>query len=81
MALSSAFGLAMVTIFKPRLALFTGPIYAVAEGIVLGAISHAYNAQFDGIVLQAVLATMAVFAVMLFLYATRIVRVTKRLPA
>jgi uncharacterized YccA/Bax inhibitor family protein len=74
-----AFGIAMVTIFKPKIAVFTGPIYAAAEGAVLGAISAMYNAQFDGIVLQAVLATMSVFAVMLFLYATRLIRVTKRL--
>jgi uncharacterized YccA/Bax inhibitor family protein len=73
-----AFGVAMVTIFKPKIAMFTGPIYAVLEGAVLGAISAMYNAQFDGIVLQAVLATMSVFAVMLFLYATRLIRVTKR---
>ena len=72
------FGLAMVTIFKPKLARVTGLLYAIAQGIALGAISHAYNIQYDGIVLQAVLATMAVFASVLFLYATRIVKVTKR---
>ena len=74
----AAFGLAIVTIFKPRIAMFTGPIYAVAEGAVLGAISAMYNLQFNGIVLQAVLATLSVFGVMLFLYATRLIRVTKR---
>ena len=45
---------------------------------MLGAISAAYNTQFNGIVLQAVLATLAVFATMLFLYATRLVKVTDR---
>jgi len=74
-----ALGFAFVTIFKPRIAMFTGPIYAVAEGAVLGAISAMYNVQYNGIVLQAVLATLSVFAVMLFLYATRLIRVTKRL--
>ena len=78
LSLLVAFGLAMVTIFKPKLARITGLLYAVAEGIALGAISHAFNLQYNGIVLQAVLATMAVFASVLFLYATRIVRVTKR---
>jgi len=73
-----AVGLAFLTIFKPRIAMFTGPIYAIVEGAVLGAISAMYNIQFDGIVLQAVLATLSVFAVMLFLYATRLIRVTKR---
>ena len=50
----------------------------MAEGIALGAISHAYDIQLHGIVVQAVMATFAVFASMLFLYATRIVRVTQR---
>ena len=77
-ALLVAFGLAMVTIFKPKLARITGLLYAVAEGIALGAISHAFDIQYDGIVVQAVMATFAVFASMLFLYATRIVRVTQR---
>jgi uncharacterized YccA/Bax inhibitor family protein len=73
-----AFGLAMVTIFTPKLARFTGIAYALAEGVLLGAISHAFDLQYNGIVMQAVLATLAVFASVLFLYATRIVRVTKR---
>ena len=37
-----------------------------------------YNLQWDGIVLQAVGATLAVFGVMLFLYATRIIKVNKK---
>jgi uncharacterized YccA/Bax inhibitor family protein len=73
-----AFGLAMVTIFKPKSARITGLLYAVSEGVLLGAISHAFNLQYDGIVVQAVLATLAVFASVFFLYATRIVKVTKR---
>ena len=73
-----ALGLAFLTIFKPKLARISGVFYAAAEGVVLGAISSAYNIQFNGIVLQAVLATLAVFATMLFLYATRLVKVTDR---
>jgi uncharacterized YccA/Bax inhibitor family protein len=38
-----------------------------------------YDAQYDGIVLQAVALTFAVFAVMLFLFATRIIKVTDKL--
>jgi uncharacterized YccA/Bax inhibitor family protein len=73
-----ALGLAFVTVFKPKLARITAPLYALGYGFALGAISHMYNLQWDGIVLQAVGATLAVFAVMLFLYATRIIKVTKR---
>lgn len=74
----AALGLAFVTVFKPRLARITAPLYALGYGFALGAISHMYDLQWDGIVLQAVGATLAVFAVMLFLYTTRIIKVTRR---
>ncbi len=74
----AAVGLAIVTAFKPQLAIVTGPLYAVAMGVSIGAISHIYDAAWDGIVLQAVMATMAVFFVMLVLFVTRTIRVTDR---
>lgn len=70
--------LGFVTVFKPKLARITAPLYALGYGFAIGAISHMYNLQWDGIVLQAVGATLAVFGVMLFLYATRIIKVTKK---
>ena len=69
---------AIVVAFKPMLARVLGPIYAVAQGFFLGAISKAYNDRFDGIVVQAVGATLAVFLVMLVLYRTRIIKVTNK---
>jgi uncharacterized YccA/Bax inhibitor family protein len=72
------FGFAMLGIFKPKLAKFGAPLYALCYGVVLGAISAVYNNSYDGIVVQAILATLGVFFVMLFLYATRIVKVTPR---
>ena len=74
-----ALGVAILTIFKPNLARFTAPVYALLEGAFLGAISGLYNAAYDGIVVQAVGLTIGVFAVMLFLYATRIIKVTEKL--
>ena len=68
----------MVAIFKPRTAPFLAPLYALCYGVALGAISAVYNLSFDGIVVQAVLATFSIFFVMLFLYVTRIIKVTKR---
>jgi uncharacterized YccA/Bax inhibitor family protein len=73
-----AFGLAIVSFFKPKMARFTSPLYALAEGVFIGGISHAYDAAYDGIVVQAVGATAAVFGVMLLLYSARIIRVTER---
>jgi uncharacterized YccA/Bax inhibitor family protein len=74
-----AFGLAILTAFRPAIAVISGPIYALTMGVALGAISHLYDAQFEGIVLQAILATAAVFTVMLVLFVTRTIRVTQRM--
>jgi uncharacterized YccA/Bax inhibitor family protein len=78
-ALLGALGVGILTSFKPKLARFTAPVYAVVEGLVLGAISRIYNEAYPGIVVSAVGATLAVFAVMWFLYATRIIKVTDRM--
>lgn len=72
-------GLTFLLMFRPHLAKFIAPIYAIAEGFFVGAISRAYDVVYDGIVLQAVGATLAVFAVMLVLYRTRVIKVTERM--
>jgi len=77
--LIGAFVLALVTIFNPRIAVFTSPIYTAAQGVFLGSMSKAYEAQWGGIVLTAVLATVAVFIVMLVLFVTRTITVTNKL--
>lgn len=77
-ALLGAFVLAIITAFVPKIARFTAIPYALLEGVVLGLISHLYEAESSGIVLQAILATFAVFAVMLALYGLRILRATPR---
>ena len=51
----------------------------MAQGLAVGAISKAYEVEFDGIVLQAVGLTIGVFTMMLVLYATGRIRVTPRL--
>jgi uncharacterized YccA/Bax inhibitor family protein len=75
----AGFGIAMVTVFRPKAARITAPLYAAAEGLVLGAISAIFEVRYDGIVLQAVLLTGGVFAVMLGLYTKRIVKVDDRM--
>ncbi len=72
-----AFGIAVWTSFKPAVSGFTAPIYAFMEGILLGFISAFYNAQYQGIVLQAVSVTVLVFFVMLFVYKTGLIKVTQ----
>ena len=63
---------------KPALAKFLGPVYAIGYGFAVGAISKGYETFYNGIVLQAVLATASVFGVMLVLYRTRIIKVTDK---
>jgi uncharacterized YccA/Bax inhibitor family protein len=78
-ALTGAIGgflIALLTIFKPSLAPWTAPIYAVLEGIALGGISAVYSARYAGLPGQAVTLTFAVFVVMLVLYGTGLVRAT-----
>ncbi len=65
--------------FRPMWAKFLGPVYALAEGFFVGTISRAYETYYDGVVIQAVGATVAVFGVMLFLYRSRILKVTDRM--
>lgn len=53
-------------------------LYTVAQGMFLGGISMFFEAQTNGIVLQAVLATVATFAAALFLFKSGKVRVTPK---
>jgi uncharacterized YccA/Bax inhibitor family protein len=69
--------LAFVGTFKPATCPFVAPLYAAVEGLLLGVISAIFNAKYPGIAANAVLLTFSVFGLFLFLYATRIVRVTR----
>ena len=68
----------IIAMFKPMLSHVLGPVYAIGQGIFVGAISKMFDAAYSGIVLQAVGTTLAVFGVMLFLYRTRVLRVTDK---
>jgi uncharacterized YccA/Bax inhibitor family protein len=70
--------LTFLLMFRPRLAPVVAPVYALAEGLFLGALSRGYENAYDGIVVQAAGATIAVFVVMLVLYRTGVVKVTER---
>jgi len=53
--------------------------YAAVEGVFLGAISEAFDMRWPGIVIQAVIGTLGVFAGMLVVYKTGAIRVTPKL--
>jgi uncharacterized YccA/Bax inhibitor family protein len=50
--------------------------YAALEGVFLGGISKLFDAAYNGIVVQAIVGTLGVAAVMLFLYSSGKIRVT-----
>jgi uncharacterized YccA/Bax inhibitor family protein len=69
---------AFVTCFKQSWAPVTAPIYAVLEGLFLGAISAYLETRFKGIVFQGMTATVGVLASMLVAYQSGMIRVTQK---
>lgn len=70
--------LALVTIFRKTWAPFTAPVYAIFEGLLLGAISAVMEAQFSGIVFQAVALTFGTLLAMLIAYRSGVIKVTEK---
>lgn len=60
----------------------TNPIiiggYAVVQGLFLGSVSEVYENRFDGIVMNAVIATLGVFGLMAVLYKSKVIRATPK---
>ncbi|MFI9641879.1 Bax inhibitor-1/YccA family protein [Micromonospora sp. NPDC051925] len=52
--------------------------YAIVEGAFVGLVSKVYETAYQGIVLQAVIATFGVFFVMTMLYKARVIRATPK---
>jgi uncharacterized YccA/Bax inhibitor family protein len=69
---------AFVTIFKKTWAPVTAPVYALAEGLVLGGISAIFELSYPGIVAQAVALTFGTLFCLLMAYKFRIIRVTEK---
>jgi len=69
---------AMVTIFKKSWAPVTAPIYALLEGLLLGAISVMFNLRYPGIAIQAVSLTFGTLLALLIAYRSGVIRVTDK---
>jgi len=65
--------------FMPRLGMVFGLLYALSEGVILGLVTFMFESVYQGITVSAILATLTVFSVMLFLYSSGVIRVTSRL--
>lgn len=68
---------AFVTIFKKQWAPVTAPLYAVLEGLAIGGISAVFEAQFPGIVIQAVALTFGTLFCLLLAYKSGIIKATE----
>jgi uncharacterized YccA/Bax inhibitor family protein len=68
----------MVGMFRPATTPIAAPIYAVLEGLCIGALSHLMNTRWPGLMVNALFLTFGVLALMLVLYTNRIIRVTNR---
>jgi uncharacterized YccA/Bax inhibitor family protein len=87
------FLVAMFTMYRPSAAPWSAPVYAAIEGVFLGAFSQIIDARYsghlgnaakgipdmNGIAMQAVSLTVGVLFIMLFVYATGLIKVTEKL--
>jgi uncharacterized YccA/Bax inhibitor family protein len=78
--LGGSFVLGLINAFKKAVSPVLVLLYATFAGLMLGAISWAYDQMalaqdYQGLVSQAIIGTLTAFGVMLFLYGTGIVKV------
>lgn len=76
-----AFVLALITTFRPHTAPALAVPYALFEGVFLGGVSMYFEARFQGIASQALLATFVTSLSLFALYHFRIIRATEKFKA
>lgn len=72
------FVLSLVIMFRPVWSTWAAPVYAVLEGLFLGAISSFFEYKMHGIVIQAASLTFLTLLAMLFLYRSGMIKVTDK---
>ena len=68
---------ALITFFKPTIANIMAPLYALAEGVFLGALSAFMELMYPGIVFQAVLLTFGTLFALLGAYKSGLIKATE----
>lgn len=71
------FIVALVTIFKKQWAMVTAPLYSVLEGLAIGGISATFEAEFSGIVIQAVALMFGTLFCLLLVYKSGLIKATE----
>ncbi len=77
LGLIGGLGAAILTMFKRQWASITAPAYALLQGLVLGGISAIFEAQYPGIVIQAIGLTFGTLAVLLLAYKSGLIKPTE----
>lgn len=72
----AGFVIALILAFKQHLAPTLAPLYAIVEGVFVGAITLVFESMYPGIGLSAVLLTFAILAGMVGLYKAGVIRAT-----
>jgi uncharacterized YccA/Bax inhibitor family protein len=67
----------LITAFAKTWAGFTAPLYALFEGLFLGAVSAFFEMRFPGIVIQAVALTFGTLFALLLAYKSGLIRATE----
>ena len=70
-------GMALAIFFFPKTAPLFSPIYAIFSGFALGGFSAFMEYEYPGIVVNAILLTIGILFMMLFIYTQRIIKVTQ----
>jgi uncharacterized YccA/Bax inhibitor family protein len=77
-ALFISIPLVLVGAFAPKTTRIVGPLYAITQGLVVGAVSKFYEASYDGIVIQAMVLTITILTVVTYLHQSGIIKVTDK---
>jgi len=67
----------LITVFFKQAAPYTAPIYALLEGLAVGGISATFEAEFQGIVTQAVGLTFGTLLCLLAAYKSGLIKATE----
>jgi uncharacterized YccA/Bax inhibitor family protein len=70
---------ALVTVFKREWSPITAPVYALLEGLFLGALSAMFESRYHGIAIEAVALTFGTCFAMLLAYRAGVIKPTQRL--
>lgn len=72
------FAIAITLLFKREWSPFLAPVYAIAEGVFLGAVTAFFSRMYPGIAAPAIGLTVCILFFMLALYKTGLVRATQK---